>query len=214
MFIHWLRRHKDTVLFLGYFFMREHQRPPQPSFFYPHLASNRIPPFHKTPATVTRIRKCHRRHGSRRETSESPVSLNGELSLRARRTQRRRLHLDLVRARQHERKRSGEEKKTPKTNGEQRREPPHTVVTHCTTPGSSEEEGAGSRYATRNTKSVFVISDDKKSRRDVKANGAKRVFIVTVDAWWVGGGASVVVPEVVRLNNTRSERIRMDLQHN
>lgn len=36
------------------------------------------------------------------------------------------------------------------------------------------EEGAGSRYATRNTKSVFVISDDKKSRRDVKANGAKQ----------------------------------------
>lgn len=108
---------------------------------------------------------------------------------------------------------AGKKKKT-QNKGEQRREPPRTVVTHCTTPGSSEEEGAGSRYATRNTKSVFVISDDKKPRRDVKANGAKRVFIVTVDAWWVGGGASVVVPEVVRLNNTRSERIRMDLQHN
>lgn len=99
---------------------------------------------------------------------------------------------------------AGKKKKKTKTKqnkGEQRRDPPHTVVTHCTTPGSSEErrgeEGGGrARYATRNTKSVFVISDDKKSRRDAKANGAKQ-SVYSYSGCLVGlaggGGASVVV---------------------
>lgn len=53
------------------------------------------------------------------------------------------------------------------------------------------EEGAGARYATRNTKSVFVISDDKRSRRDVKANGARQS--VYSYSGCLAGGASVVV---------------------